>query len=54
LRDGLGEGFVLSVTVAGDERGEALGRVVDGGTVTVRPGVVTVSDEVVVVVVVVV
>ena len=61
MRGGLGDGFDFSVTVAGDERGEALGltlrrwvSLLGGGTVTVRPGVVTVSEELVVVVVVVV
>jgi len=59
--DGLGEGLERSVTAGGDDRGPGLGPgfvvgrcwvvVVDG--VTVRPGVVTVSDVAVVVVVVV-
>jgi hypothetical protein len=62
LRDGLGVGFDRSVTVGGDDLGrDWSGRstvrrcvvVAGGGTVTVRPGVVTVSDEVVLVVVVV-
>jgi hypothetical protein len=67
VRDGLGEGFDFSVTVAGEDRGLGLGltvvrggfcvvvvrcvRAVDG--VTVLPGVVTESEETVVVVVVV-
>ena len=70
LREGLGEGFGFSVTAGGDDLGEALGAVrgrvwscvltlrrgsvLGGGTVTVRPGVVTVSEANVVVVVVVV
>lgn len=57
VREGLGEGLVLSVTAGGDEAGPGPGFVVDrGGCVvegeTVLPGVVTVSDEAVVVVVV--
>jgi hypothetical protein len=69
VREGLGEGFDFSVTVAGEERGVGLGfTVVRGGFwvvvglrwvfvvdgVTVRPGVVTASEATVVVVVVVV
>ena len=61
LRDGLGEGLDLSVTVDGEDFGLGLGLVVvvvvrrsvvveDG--VTLRPGVVTESELVVVVVVV--
>jgi hypothetical protein len=68
LRDGLGEGFDFSVTVAGEDFGLGLGLTVERGGfwvvvvrrwvfavngVTVRPGVVTASDEAVVVVVVV-
>ena len=67
VRDGLGEGFDFSVTVAGEDLGLGLGlAVVRGGFcvvdvrrafavdgVTVRPGVVTASEETVVVVVVV-
>lgn len=69
MRDGLGDGFDFSVTVAGEDRGVTLGftvewvgfcvvvrrwaSVVDEG-VTVLPGVVTVSEAAVVVVVVVV
>ena len=55
LRDGLGEGFDFSVTAEGEDRGPGLGfvvvrwSVVEG--VTVLPGVVTVSEEAVVVVV---
>jgi hypothetical protein len=64
VRDGLGEGFDFSVTVAGDDLGLGL-TVVRGGFcvvvrcvlavegVTVLPGVVTASEEPVVVVVVV-
>jgi acetyltransferase-like isoleucine patch superfamily enzyme len=66
VRDGLGEGFDFSVTVEGEDRGPGLGLVVDRGAcvvvrrcsvvvgVTVLPGVVTVSEDAVVVVVVVV
>lgn len=56
---GLGDGLDLSVTVAGEDRGVALGFALErggfwgGGTVTVRPGVVTASEATVVVVVVV-
>ena len=67
VRDGLGEGFDFSVTVVGDDLGLGLGlTVVRGGFcvvvvrcvfavdgVTVLPGVVTASEETVVVVVVV-
>jgi hypothetical protein len=67
LRDGLGEGFDFSVTIAGEDLGLGLGlTVVRGGFwvvvvrcvlavdgVTVLPGVVTASEETVVVVVVV-
>ena len=67
VRDGLGEGFDFSVTVAGEDCGLGLGlTVVRGGFwvvvvrcvlavdgVTVLPGVVTESEETVVVVVVV-
>jgi hypothetical protein len=67
VRDGLGEGFDFSVTVAGEDRGLALGLTVGRGEfclvvvrcvlavdgVTVLPGVVTASEETVVVVVVV-
>ena len=67
VRDGLGEGFDFSVTVAGEDFGLGLGlTVVRGGFcvvvvrcvlavdgVTVLPGVVTASEETVVVVVVV-
>lgn len=61
MREGLGEGLGFSVTVAGEEFGPGFTVVVvvrrwalgfDG--VTVRPGVVTVSELAVVVVVVVV
>jgi hypothetical protein len=65
VRDGLGEGFDFSVTVAGEDFGLGLGlTVVRGGFcvvvvrcvlavdgVTVLPGVVTASEETVVVVV---
>ena len=64
LRDGLGEGFDLSVTLGGEDRGAAVAFgwgwfwvVLRGGvsrvgvTATVRPGVVTVSEEAVVVLV---
>jgi acetyltransferase-like isoleucine patch superfamily enzyme len=67
VRDGLGEGFDFSVRVEGDDRGPGLGLVVDRGAcvvvvrrcsvgvgVTFLPGVVTVSEDAVVVVVVVV
>ena len=55
VRDGLGEGLDFSVTVAGEDRGLGLAVVrcvvaVDGATVL--PGVVTESEETVVVVVV--
>jgi hypothetical protein len=60
LREGLGEGLDFSVTVAGEGRGVALGLALErggfwdgGAVVTVRPGVVTVSEATVVVVVVV-
>ena len=67
VRDGVGEGLDFSVTVAGEDLGLGLGlTVVRGGFglvvvrcvlavggVTVRPGVVTASEETVVVVVVV-
>ena len=67
VRDGLGEGFDFSVTVAGEDFGLGLGLTVvrDGfcavvvrcvlavDGVTVLPGVVTASEETVVVVVVV-
>jgi hypothetical protein len=65
---GLGDGFDFSVTMAGDDRGLGLGLVFGRGWfwvvvvrrcasvlgVTVRPGVVTASEDIVVVVVVVV
>jgi hypothetical protein len=69
VRDGLGDGFDFSVTVAGEDLGVGLGLVVVRGGfwvvvvlrwvfvvdgVTVRPGVVTESEATVVVVVVVV
>jgi hypothetical protein len=64
VRDGLGDGFDFSVTVEGEGRGLGPGFVVDRGgasvvvvrrwSVTVLPGIVTVSDDAVVVVVVVV
>lgn len=65
VRDGLGEGFDFSVTVAGEDLGLGLAVVLGGFRVvvvrcvfavvgvTVRPGVVTASEETVVVVVVV-
>ena len=67
VRDGLGEGFDFSVTVAGEDLGLGLGLTVVRGEVcvvvarcvlavdgvTVLPGVVTASEETVVVVVVV-
>jgi len=60
VRDGLGEGFDFSVTVAGEDFGLGLGlTVVRGGFcvvvvdgVTVLPGLVTSEETVVVVVVV--
>jgi hypothetical protein len=68
VRDGLGDGFDFSVTVGGEDRGLGPGLIVDCGRtcvlavrrcsvvegVTVLPGVVTVSEDAVVVVVVVV
>jgi hypothetical protein len=69
VRDGLGEGFDFSATVAGEDFGRGVGfAVVRGGLsvvvvrrcsfvvdgATVRPGVVTASEATVVVVVVVV
>jgi hypothetical protein len=55
LRDGLGEGFDFSVTTEGEDRGVGLGLVVVRWSVveavTVLPGVVTESEEAVVVVV---
>jgi len=58
LREGLGDGLDFSVTAAGEDRGVALGFVLERGGfwdgVTVRPGVVTESEATVVDVVVVV
>jgi hypothetical protein len=57
VRDGLGDAFDFSVTAEGEDRGAGPGLVVERRAVvegvTVLPGVVTVSDEAVVVVVVV-